>query len=204
MAGCNCGEGSSGPRDEGYWTALLWAFGINALFFVLETVGAFQSGSSSLLADALDFFGDSVNYGASLLVVGMASIWSTRLAMAKGSIMLAWGVFVLLRAAWMLNSGVVPEANTMTVLSLLALAANVTVAYLLYRHREGDANRNAVWLCARNDAVGNIAVLLAAQGVLYTGRGWPDILAATVLATLSLTSGVSVVRRAWSELGHRN
>lgn len=203
MAGCSCGEGGESKAEGAYRNALLWAFGINALFFVLETVGALRSGSSSLLADAMDFFGDAVNYGASLLVVGMASIWSTRLALAKGTVMFLWGVFVLGRAAWMLGTGGVPESDTMTVLAILALAANVTVAALLFRHREGDANRKAVWLCARNDAVGNIAVLVAAQGVAYTGRGWPDVLAATILASLSLTSGLSVVRRARTELASR-
>jgi Co/Zn/Cd efflux system component len=148
----------------------------------------------------MDFFGDSVNYGASLLVVGMASVWSSRLALAKGTIMLAWGVFVMGKAAWMLGTGGVPESDTMTVLAILALAANVSVAFLLFRHREGDANRKAVWLCARNDAFGNIAVLVAAQGVAFTGRAWPDIVAATVLASLSLTSGLAVVRRARAEL----
>lgn len=200
MAGCRCGDGGCERRDDGFWNALLWAFGINALFFVLETVGAFRSGSSALLADAVDFLGDAVNYGASLLVTGMAAVWSSRLALAKGAVMLTWGVAVLIRAGWMLHAGVVPEASTMTLLSILALFANLGVAVLLYRHREGDANRKAVWLCARNDAVGNIAVLLAAQAVSFTGKGWPDLVAASLMACLGIWSGQSVIRKAVGEL----
>lgn len=200
MAGCNCGETTCTTRGDAFWKTLLWAFGINAALFVLETIGAFHSGSSSLLADAMDFFGDSVNYGASLLVTGMAAVWSSRLALAKGLVMLVWGLVVLVRAGWMLHAGGVPEAATMTSLSILALLANLSVAILLYRHREGDANRKAVWLCARNDAVGNIAVLVAAQGVAFTGKGWPDLLAAVLMAGLGMASGASVVRRAMLEL----
>lgn len=199
MAGCGCGDGGCRSGDDAYWKALLWAFLVNIAFFGIETVGAFQSGSSSLLADAVDFLGDAVNYGASLLVTGMAVIWSTRLAMVKGAVMFSWGLFVLGRAAWMAMQGGVPEASTMTLLSILALIANVGVAVMLYRHRNGDANRRAVWLCSRNDALGNVAVLLAAQGVLLTGRGWPDLAAACLLAGLGLSSGLSVLRRAWRE-----
>jgi len=202
MPGCNC-DGGCGRRDDGFWKALLWAFVINVAFFVIEMMGSAQSGSSSLLADALDFLGDSVNYGASLVVTGMAVLWSSRLALAKGSVMFGWGILVLLRAAWMLHSGEVPEADTMTILSILALVANVGVAWMLYRHRDGDANRKSVWLCSRNDALGNVAVLAAAQGVVLTGHAWPDLLAACLLAVLSLSSGVAVIRRARLELRSR-
>lgn len=199
MAGCGCGDGGCRRGDDAYWKALLWALLVNFVFFGIETVGAFRSGSSSLLADAVDFLGDAVNYGSSLLVTGMAAIWSTRLAKFKGTIMFSWGLLVFGRAAWMAMQGRVPEASTMTLLSILALIANVGVAMMLYRHRNGDANRSAVWLCSRNDALGNIAVLLAAQGVLVTGRGWPDLAAACLLAGLGLSSGLSVLRRAKRE-----
>lgn len=200
MAGC-CS--SSHGRDDAYGKALLWAFLVNAAFFVIETAGAVQSGSSSLLADAMDFLGDSANYGTSLLVTGMALVWSSRLAMVKGSVMCGWGIFVVLRAAWMLHAGRIPESDTMTFLSILALVANLGVAWMLRRHREGGADRKSVWLSARNDALGNLAVLVAAQGVAFTGRAWPDLLAAVLLACLSLSSGITVLRRAHSELRTR-
>ena len=119
MAGCGCGDGGCRRGDDAYWKALLWALLVNFVFFGIETVGAFRSGSSSLLADAVDFLGDAVNYGSSLLVTGMAAIWSTRLAKFKGTIMFSWGLLVFGRAAWMAMQGRVPEASTMTLLSIL-------------------------------------------------------------------------------------
>lgn len=197
---CGCGDTGCAKKDDGWWTVLLWAFGINAGFFLLETAGALRSGSSALLADAMDFLGDSLNYGASLLVVGMAAAWASRVAFVKGAVMAGWGVAVLARAGWMLHAGVVPEASTMTMLSILALIANLAVAGMLFRHRQGDANRRSVWLCARNDAIGNLAVLVAAQGVAATGRAWPDLAAAGLLAGLGIVSGISVMRSARAEL----
>jgi Co/Zn/Cd efflux system component len=114
--------------------------------------------------------------------------------------MSAYGVFVLGRIAWQWSSGIVPEASVMGWVSLLALAVNVGVAGLLYIHRQGDAQARSVWLCSRNDAIGNLAVMAAAAGVWATARGWPDIVVALVLGGLGLASGISVVRHARAEL----
>jgi len=198
--GCGCSSQRPDRKGDAFWKALVWAFWLNLLLFFVEVVGAAQSGSVSLLADAVDFLGDAVNFGASLLVLGMASVWRSRLALAKGLVMASWGMLILGRAAWSAWQGTVPVHETMTTISLLALATNVLVAFLLYRHRQGDANRRSVWLCARNDAFANLAVLAAAQGVAFTGRGWPDLAAALVLAGLGLWSGSAVVRQAWREL----
>ena len=88
----------------------------------------------------------------------------------------------------------------MGVVGALALAANLGVAWLLYAFREGDANMRSVWLCTRNDAIGNVAVLLAALGVFGTGTRWPDLLVAAVMAGLALAAGLSVIRQARQEL----
>ena len=88
----------------------------------------------------------------------------------------------------------------MGVIGFLALVANASVAALLYAYREGDANMRSVWLCSRNDAIGNIAVMLAALGVYGTGSGWPDIAVATLMGTLGLTGAWSVVKHARREL----
>lgn len=203
MSACCSDDGCSGPertKGDGYGTVLAWALGLNLVLFFVEVGGAYTSQSVSLLADAIDFLGDSVNFGASLLVLSMARIWSSRLALAKGLVMSGWGVLVLVRALMAWQSGVVPVHETMTWISILALATNVLVAFLLYRHRKGDANRSSVWLCARNDAFANIAVIAAAQAVAFTGSGLPDILAALVLAGLGLSSGISVVKKAVGEL----
>lgn len=199
---CNdssCGS-PSGKLGDAFWKALVWAFVLNLAMFGIEIAGALQSGSVALLADAIDFLGDAVNYGASLAVLGLASVWRSRLALGKGLVMAGWGVLVLAKTLWSANQGVVPIAETMTAISLLALATNLGVAWMLYRHRVGDANRASVWLCARNDAMSNVAVLVAAQLVMRTGKGWPDLVAACCMALLGLWSGIAVVRQARREL----
>jgi len=123
-------------------------------------------------------------------------------ALLKGACMLGFGLFALARAAWMFSQGTTPEAFTMGSIGLLALIANVAVAAMLYAYREGDANMRSVWLCSRNDAIGNIAVMLAALGVLSTGSAWPDLLVACGMAVLALTGGWSVIRQARGEIRH--
>ena len=148
---------SADPR----YRRILWiALIVNAAMFVVELGAGTQSGSASLLADAIDFLGDAANYGLSLWVLAMALTWRARAALLKGASMLAFGVFVIGRVAWGMWQGVPPEPFTMGGVGLLALAANLGVAALLYAWREGDANMRGVWLCTRNDALGNLACLL--------------------------------------------
>jgi cation diffusion facilitator family transporter len=196
----HCHAPAGGAVPTGYRRALWIALVVNAAMAVVEIGSGLSAGSVSLLADAVDFFGDAVNYGLSLLVLGMALRWRSRLAWLKGWTMAAFGVFVLARAGWSVATGQVPEPVTMGVVGVLALAANVGVALLLYAWREGDANMRSVWLCTRNDALGNLAVLAAALGVFGTGRAWPDLVVAVVMATLALTAARSVLRQARAEL----
>jgi Co/Zn/Cd efflux system component len=86
---------------------------------------------------------------------------------------------------------------------VLALVANGGVALMLYRYRSGDANMRSVWICSRNDAIGNLAVMLAAAGVFGTGTGWPDILVASIMAALGISGGWQIGRQAWGELHPR-
>ena len=178
------------------WAALI----INLIMFGVEIGAGFKSGSTSLLADAIDFFGDSANYGVTLMVLSSGVVLRARTAMLKGASMLAFGVFVAARAFWMLTQGGTPEALTMGTIGLLALVANVAVAAMLYAWREGDANMRSVWLCSRNDAIGNVAVMLAALGVLGTGSAWPDLLVALGMAGLAVMGGWAVVKQARGEL----
>ncbi len=188
-------------QDPRYRRALWIALVVNALMFGAEIVGGMQSASTSLLADAVDFFGDAANYGVALLVLSMAPIWRSRAALFKGMCMGAFGIFVLTKTAWSIAAGVVPEPVTMGAIGLLALCANLGVAALLYAYRSGDANMRSVWLCTRNDAIGNAAVMLAAAGVLGSGSGWPDWAVAGLMGTLALNASVSVVRQARAEMG---
>jgi Co/Zn/Cd efflux system component len=178
------------------WVALL----LNAAMFVVELVAGAQAGSLSLLADAIDFAGDALNYGVSLAVLASALAWRARAAVVKALSMMGFGLYVLGSALWALWHGRAPDALTMGVVAVLALAVNVGVAVMLYAFREGDANMRSVWLCSRNDAIGNIAVMLAAAGVLGTGSAWPDLLVAGLMAALALQGGWVVLHQARAEL----
>lgn len=188
------------PTSEHYRLILWIALLANAGMFVVELAAGLAAGSVSLQADALDFFGDAANYGVSLAVLGMALAWRARASLLKGFSMAVFGVWVLAHTIFNLVTGVVPEPMTMGVIGTAALAVNLGVALLLYRYREGDSNMRSVWLCTRNDALGNLAVMAAALGVFGTGAGWPDLIVASVMAALALTSSAQVTRHALQEL----
>ena len=203
MSGCSCTgscESSSTAVSPRYRRVLWVALVLNAVMFFVEIGGGLQSGSVSLLADAVDFAGDAANYGLSLAVLSMGLAWRARAAWVKGVTMGVYGILVLAKTAWAASLGIPPEPMTMGLVALLALAVNVGVAIMLYAWRNGDANMRSVWLCSRNDAIGNVAVALAALGVFGTGSAWPDLLVAGVMATLALTASVTVVRHARAEL----
>lgn len=202
MSSCcsgSCGSQSS-PPDNRYRRVLWVALFINILMFGVELVSSMKAGSVSLLADSMDFLGDAGNYAVSLFVLGMATIWRSRAAYAKGVVMGAFGVLVLARALWIGLGSHIPEAETMGVISIIAFAANGVVALLLYAFRNGDANMRSVWLCTRNDMIANLAVLLAAIGVFGTKAGWPDIAVASIMAFLGLSAARDIMGRARLEL----
>lgn len=180
---------------------VLWiAMWLNAAMFVIEMIGGLGAQSSALLADAVDFAGDAANYGLGLFALGLAPVWRSRTAWFKGVTMLAYGLAVLAVTGWRAWSGVLPEPATMGLIGTLALATNVGVAVLLYAFRDGDAQMRSVWLCTRNDAIGNVAVLLAAAGVFGMGQAWPDLLVAAFMSLLAIQAGASVMRQARQEL----
>ena len=183
------------------WRRALWiALAVNAGMFGVEMIAGDAAHSRALQADALDFFGDSANYAISLTVAGMALRWRARAAFGKGATLVALGLFVLVTAAYSAFTGAHPEPETMGVIGVAALIANVAVALLLYRFRTGDANMRSVWICSRNDAIGNIAVVFAAAGVFGTGTAWPDLLVAALLAALGISGGWQIVRQALNEM----
>lgn len=203
MAGGCCGgsQNDTEKLNDAAWRRVLWiALIINAVMFGVEIVAGVAAGSASLKADALDFLGDAANYAISLSVAGMAPAWRARAAMVKGVSILLFGLWVLGNTVWMAAQGVVPAAETMGVVGVIALVANLACAAMLWRHREGDANRRSVWICSRNDAIGNIAVVAAALGVFGTGTGWPDIAVAAIMAVFALSGGWQIIRQARGEL----
>jgi Co/Zn/Cd efflux system component len=194
---CNGGCASGKPPVDARYRRILWiALLVNTGMFVVELVSGWHAGSAALLADSADFMGDALNYGISLFILGLGAAWRTRSAMTKGLSMGAYGCFVLASTAWHAASGSMPAASTMSVIGVLALAANGVVAALLYAFRNGDSDMRAVWLCTRNDVIGNLAVLLAAGFVANTASNWPDILVAASMGVLSLTAAWAVVKRA--------
>jgi Co/Zn/Cd efflux system component len=200
-ASCCSNSACSAPTVDPRYRKTLWvALVLNAAMFVVELAASWRSGSVSLLADSIDFFGDASNYALSLAVLGMALSTRSKAAVFKAACMGAFGIFVLGRALWSLNAGVAPEPAVMGTVGFVALAVNGGVALMLYRFRTGDANMRSVWICSRNDALGNIAVMLAALGVLGTGNAWPDLLVAGVMGVLALSGSWSVLKQARVEL----
>lgn len=200
MACCDQDCSPTPQPDSRFRKALLIALILNLLMFGVELAGGVSADSKSLLADAVDFLGDAANYALSLSVLALGALWRARAALIKGVSMGLYGIGVLAAVLYGLRQGSVPEPATMGVIGAMALAINVGVAILLYAFREGDANRRSVWLCSRNDAIGNIAVMVAASGVFLSGSAWPDLIVATGMAFLALSSASQVVRQARQEL----
>ena len=202
MAGCSCSSGCSAdkPIDSRYRRVLYVALILNAIMFAVEFVSSWRSGSTSLLADSIDFFGDAANYAISLAVLGLSTLTRARAAVFKAACMAAFGALVLARAGWQFHSSAVPVATTMGAIGIAALAVNGAVAWMLFRFRSGDANMRSVWICSRNDALGNAAVIFASLGVLGTGRAWPDLIVAAIMALLALTGARNIFLQARSEM----
>lgn len=168
--------------------------GINAVMFVVELTAGLLGNSISLVADSLDMLGDAMVYGFSLYVVARSATMKARAALLKGIIMAAFGFFVLGQVIYRIAFPQLPVYEAIGVIGLLALAANGTCFFLLWRHRADDINMSSVWLCSRNDIIANISVLFAAVGVWLTHSGWPDILVGLALAALFLRSALHVLR----------
>jgi Co/Zn/Cd efflux system component len=163
---------------------------INATMFVVEM---------ALQADALDFLGDTLTYGISLAVIGAPLRVRSGAAMAKGISLLVMGLWVLGSTIYRVFYLGVPEAGMMGAIGALALAANLASVMLLLSYKDGDANVRSVWLCSRNDAIGNVFVMLAALGVWGSATGWPDVLIAGVMAGLFVYSALLILRQSLLE-----
>jgi len=180
---------------------LVIVMAVNATMFCVEFSAGLLAGSSALLADSLDMLGDSLVYGFSLFVLHRSLVWRARAALAKGGIMAAFGVAVLLEAALSLRTGVPPAVPTMATIGALALFANAFCFSLLWRHRADDINLRSTWLCSRNDLIANAAVLVAAVLVAWSGSVWPDLIIGAGIAVLFLRTAASVLRESLAELG---
>jgi Co/Zn/Cd efflux system component len=179
----------------------LWAvIALNATMFVVETGAGAFAGSQALQADALDFLGDTLTYSISLAVIGSAVRVRAWAAFAKAASLMLMGFWVLGATAYHVLVLGIPRADVMGVVGFLAMAANVASVLLLVKYKDGDANVKSVWLCSRNDAIGNVAVMIAAVAVWATATKWPDLIVAAIMAGLFLTSSAKILKQALAEL----
>ena len=196
--GC-CGNPQFDGLDPAY-KRILWAvIVINAAMFIIEMSAGKLAGSQALQADALDFLGDAFTYGLSLAVIGMSLKVRSTAAIIKGVSLLVMGLWVFGSTAYQFFILGVPKAEIMGAIGVLALAANVASVLLLMRYKNGDANVRSVWLCSRNDAIGNVAVMVASVAVWFTATAWPDLIVAIIMAGLFLRSAQLILVQAWQE-----
>jgi Co/Zn/Cd efflux system component len=196
--GC-CGTPHFDGLDPRYKRILWTVIAINAAMFAVEITAGALAHSQALQADALDFLADTVTYGLSLAVIGTSLRTRALAALGKGTSLVVMSFWVLGATLYRAFFLALPRAEVMGGIALLALAANAASVLLLMRYREGDANIRSVWLCSRNDAIGNVIVMLAALGVWDSHSAWPDLAVAAVMAGVFLTSSVQILRQAWAE-----
>jgi Co/Zn/Cd efflux system component len=188
-------EGLSADYRRRLWLVI----GINAAMFIVEMTAGVLSRSQALQADALDFLGDTLTYGISLAVIGMSLRARATAALFKGLSLTLMGLWIFGSTAYHVLVLGLPRAEIMGAIGILALAANVTSVLILVKYKDGDANVRSVWLCSRNDAIGNVTVVIAAAGVWGTATAWPDLIVAAIMAGLFLYSSARILRQAWLE-----
>lgn len=200
MGGCCNNDCSVDPQREKQRGTLLWVLGINAVMFLVILAAALYAGSTALLADSLDNFGDALTYGLSLYAVSRGAATKARVALFKGCLILLAACALTAQIVYKLLVPGVPLFEVMGAFSLLGLAANSLCLFLLWRHRHEDINMSSVWECSRNDIATNLSVFVAAGAVWLTGSGWPDILVALGLVWLLTRSALRVTSSALSTL----
>jgi Co/Zn/Cd efflux system component len=199
MAGCCGGQSNFDGMSKSYKRILWWVIAINGVMFLVEMIAGIGAQSQALQADALDFLGDTLTYGISLWAIGKSVTLRSNVALFKGYSLLIMALWVFgstLYRFFILSS---PDAMTMGSIAILAFSANVISVLLLMRYKDGDANVRSVWLCSRNDAIGNLVVLVAATGVWYSESAIPDLFVAFILASLFLSSAWQIIRQAKQE-----
>lgn len=201
MSDSCCAIPSGTAHRDLRWRRVLWvALVLNLAMFGVEWVAGSAAQSKALQADALDFLGDAANYAISLGVAGMVLAWRARAALLKGATLALLGGWVMISTIWALVIGTAPDPVAMGAVGVAALVVNALVALMLYRFRTGDANMRSVWICSRNDAIGNIAVVAAAVGVFGIGTSIPDLVVAGIMAALGISGGIQIIALARKDL----
>ncbi|MGB0920248.1 MAG: cation transporter [Alphaproteobacteria bacterium] len=199
MAGCAHDHEFAGASPT-YKRALYAVIGINLALAIGETAAGAAAGSMALLADALDFWADSATYAISLWAIGHSVRTRATVAMVKGISLALMAAAVLSLSIWRAFDGTPPHAEIMQGTAIAAFLANALSVLILVRWKDGDANVRSVWLCSRNDMIGNVAVLIAGIAVFYTNSAAPDLVAAFLMAGLFLRSSIQIITQARGEL----
>ena len=199
---CGCrGDEERAARDPAYRRALWIVVILNIGFGLFEFIGGFLANSQALKADALDFLGDGSITFVGLLALRWAASTRARIAQVQGIFLGGLGLSVIAMAAWRAVNAIPPEAALMGGIGIAALAVNVTAAMVLARFRDqGDAQARAIWLFSRNDAINNVAVIVAAALVFWLDSAWPDLIVASFIAVIFLHSAREIIRHAHAEL----
>ena len=195
-----CSSNQPIHQSPKYKKALWIVLVLNLSMFFVEIVTGIKSGSTSLLSDSLDFLGDSANYLISLIVLPMALSYRAKASMVKGLTMGVFGLFILITTIYRAFYGEIPSYSEMSIVGFLALLVNVSALLILLKFRDGDSNVRSVWVCSRNDAIGNMAVILAGIAVYFFQSKYPDLIVAFILAFLALQASQEIIKRAWVEL----
>ena len=204
MSGCrSCHAPQFDGMSPQYKRALIAVILINAVMFVVEIFAGGLAGSQALKADALDFLGDALTYGISLWAIGKSMQTRAYAAVFKGVSLAGMGLWVLSATIYEVLILKLPTASVMGGVGILAFLANLASVLLLMKYRDGDANVRSVWLCSRNDAIGNVAVMFAALAVYFLQSAWPDLIVAAAMAGLFLWSAIQILQQAWHELKHQ-
>jgi len=199
MSGCCDHNKNFDGMSADYRRVLWWIIAINGSMFIVEMLAGVAGQSQALQADALDFLGDSLTYGLSLWVIGKSITTRSNVALFKGYSLLFMALLVFAGTIYRLFVANEPSAVTMGTVAIAALMANLASVWLLRRHKDGDANVRSVWLCSRNDAIGNVVIIAAASGVWLTNQAWIDLAVAAFLALLFLNSAWKIVKQANEE-----
>ncbi len=173
---------------------------INTLMFFIEFIFGYLSSSTALIADSLDMLGDATVYAFSLYVINKSIKWKATAALLKGIIITIFGLYVLAEAISKMMSDIVPIAETMGIVGVIALIANSSCLILLLKHRDDDINMKSTWICSRNDIIANTGVLAAALLVSLLNSKWPDVIVGMSIAFVFLKSSFSILRESYGEL----
>ncbi len=191
MPACGCGIEAEDSEQRRVLKLLL---AINAMMFVAELVAGMVSGSTALMADAMDMLADALVYSVSLYAVGRAPIAKMKAARLSGVFQILIGTAVIAEVLRRFLWGSEPEPLYMVAVGVLALAANVTCLAMIAKYRRGEVHMRASWIFSRNDVIANIGVILGGVLVHLFHSRLPDLLIGFAIALIVVRGGIDIIR----------